>query len=49
VDALAAATQELLDDAQALEAARAGARRARETLTWDASAQAHLELYRELA
>jgi glycosyltransferase involved in cell wall biosynthesis len=49
VDALAAAAQELLDDAQALEAARAGARRARETLTWDASAQAHLELYRELA
>jgi glycosyltransferase involved in cell wall biosynthesis len=49
VDALAAAARELLDDAQALGAARAGARRARETLTWDASAQAHLELYRELA
>ena len=32
----------------ALEAARAGARRARAELTWDAAAQAHLALYREL-
>jgi glycosyltransferase involved in cell wall biosynthesis len=48
VDALAAAARELLDDAQALETARAGARRARETLTWDAAAKAHLELYEEL-
>jgi glycosyltransferase involved in cell wall biosynthesis len=48
VDALAAAAQELLDDAGALEAARAGAQRARETLTWDAAAAAHLDLYREL-
>ena len=46
--ALADAVRELLDDRQALEAARAGARRAREELTWDASARAHLELYREL-
>ena len=48
VEALAAAVQELLDDPQALEEARAGARRARDALTWDASAQAHLDLYREL-
>src|SRR4051795_5300067 len=49
VDALTTAAQELLDDAGALAAARAGALRARETLTWDAAAAAHLELYRELA
>jgi glycosyltransferase involved in cell wall biosynthesis len=48
VDALAAAARELLDDPQALEDARAGARRARETLTWDAAAEAHIQLYREL-
>jgi glycosyltransferase involved in cell wall biosynthesis len=48
VDALAAALRELLDDAAALEAARAGARRARAELTWDASAATHLDLYREL-
>jgi glycosyltransferase involved in cell wall biosynthesis len=49
VDALADAVRELLQDRDALETARAGARRAREELTWDASAGAHLELYRELA
>jgi glycosyltransferase involved in cell wall biosynthesis len=48
VEALAAGARELLDDADALAAARAGARRARETLTWDAAAAAHLALYREL-
>jgi glycosyltransferase involved in cell wall biosynthesis len=48
LDALAAAAQELLDDPRALEEARAGARRARAELTWDAAAQQHLELYREL-
>jgi len=48
VAALAAAVAELLDDPDALEAARAGARRARAELTWDAAAQAHLALYREL-
>jgi glycosyltransferase involved in cell wall biosynthesis len=48
VDGLAAAACELLADPAALEAARAGAVRAREHLTWDASAAAHLELYREL-
>ncbi len=48
VAALGAALAELLDDPDALEAARAGARRARAELTWDAAAQAHLALYREL-
>lgn len=49
LDALTEAARELLDDPQALAAAREGTRRARESLTWGASAQAHLELYRELA
>lgn len=49
VDALTAAVRELLDDPDALAAARAGAERARAELTWDAAAAAHLELYRELA
>ena len=49
VDGLAAALRELLDDGDALAQARQGALRAREELTWDAAAQAHLELYRELA
>ncbi len=48
VEALAAATGELLGDREALDQARAGARRARAELTWDAAAAAHLELYREL-
>ncbi|HEY6053136.1 MAG TPA: glycosyltransferase, partial [Gaiellaceae bacterium] len=48
VDGLADAARELLDDPAALEAARAGARRAREELTWDAAAAAHLALYEEL-
>jgi glycosyltransferase involved in cell wall biosynthesis len=48
VGALAEAVRELLDDPDALETARAGARRARESLTWDAAAAAHLELYRQL-
>lgn len=48
VDALAQAARELLDDPAALEAARAGARRARDELTWDAAAAAHLAIYREL-
>jgi glycosyltransferase involved in cell wall biosynthesis len=48
VEALGAAVNELLSDAGALEAARAGARRARTELTWDAAARAHLELYEEL-
>jgi glycosyltransferase involved in cell wall biosynthesis len=48
VEALAAAVHELLSDPAALEHARAGARRARDELTWDAAARAHLDLYREL-
>jgi glycosyltransferase involved in cell wall biosynthesis len=48
VEALAQAARELLNDSAALEAARAGARRAREELTWDAAARAHLALYEEL-
>jgi glycosyltransferase involved in cell wall biosynthesis len=48
VDALAAAARALLESTDALEAARAGARRARESLTWDAAAAAHLDLYRQL-
>jgi glycosyltransferase involved in cell wall biosynthesis len=48
VDALAEAIHGLLDDPAELEATRAGARRARDELTWDRSAAAHLDLYREL-
>jgi glycosyltransferase involved in cell wall biosynthesis len=48
VDGLAAALRALLDDPAALAAAQSGAERARETLTWDVAARAHLELYREL-
>jgi glycosyltransferase involved in cell wall biosynthesis len=49
VASLAAAVEELLGDRAALDRARAGARAAREALTWDAAAAAHLDLYRELA
>ena len=49
VTGLAAALHELLSDEAALERARAGARRAREELTWDASAEAHLAVYEEIA
>ena len=48
VEAMAAAVRELLDDPAAMAEARAGARRARDTLTWDDSARLHIELYREL-
>jgi glycosyltransferase involved in cell wall biosynthesis len=48
VDGLTAAIRTLLTEPDELERARSGARLARETLTWDASARAHLELYREL-
>ena len=48
VDALTEAARELLDDPAALAQARAGAERARHELTWEAAAQAHLELYREV-
>lgn len=46
VDGLAAAIREVIDDPEPF---RAGARRARDELTWDASARAHLALYHELA
>jgi glycosyltransferase involved in cell wall biosynthesis len=49
VDAMSAALKQLLGDSQALASARRGAEQAREELTWDASAAAHLEMYRELA
>ncbi len=49
VEAMAAALWRLLSDADALAAARRGAETAREELTWEASAAAHLEVYRELA
>lgn len=48
VEALTAAIGGLLGDGDALTAARAGAERARDELTWTASARAHLELYEEL-
>jgi glycosyltransferase involved in cell wall biosynthesis len=49
LDGLAAAIDELLSDKTALADARAGAQRAREELTWDASARAHLALYEKIA
>jgi glycosyltransferase involved in cell wall biosynthesis len=49
VEALTEAVRDLLSDAEALAAARAGADDARRALTWDAAAVQHLELYRELA
>ncbi len=48
VEAMAGALRDLLDGPAALAAARTGAERARAELTWDASAVAHLALYREL-
>jgi glycosyltransferase involved in cell wall biosynthesis len=49
VEGLAQAVHELLSSPGALEQAREGARRARAELTWDAAAEAHLALYREIA
>jgi glycosyltransferase involved in cell wall biosynthesis len=49
VAALSDAVHELLADSAALAHAREGALRAREELTWDAAARAHLELYEEIA
>jgi glycosyltransferase involved in cell wall biosynthesis len=48
VEALAETIRDLLADTDALAAAQAGALRARDALTWNRSAAAHLELYREL-
>jgi len=47
-EAMSAELRRLLEDADALAGARRGAERAREELTWDASAAAHLDLYREI-
>jgi glycosyltransferase involved in cell wall biosynthesis len=49
VDGLRAAIAELLDDEVALATARAGAAAARDELTWERAAAAHLALYEELA
>jgi glycosyltransferase involved in cell wall biosynthesis len=49
VEAMSAALARLLGDSDALATARRGAEQARDHLTWDASATAHLELYREIA
>jgi glycosyltransferase involved in cell wall biosynthesis len=49
VEAMSAALGRLLDEPEALAAARLGAERARDELTWAASAAAHLDLYRDLA
>ncbi|MGH2921547.1 MAG: glycosyltransferase family 4 protein, partial [Gaiellaceae bacterium] len=48
IEALTEAINELLDDPDALERARRGAEHARDELTWDRAARAHLDLYREL-
>jgi glycosyltransferase involved in cell wall biosynthesis len=48
VSAMSAELERLLDEPAALEEARAGAERARDALTWERSAAAHLELYEEL-
>jgi glycosyltransferase involved in cell wall biosynthesis len=48
VEAMSAALDRLLRDDDALAAARRGAERARDELTWDAAAAAHIALYREL-
>jgi glycosyltransferase involved in cell wall biosynthesis len=48
VAGLERAIRQLLDDPAVLERARAGAMRARDELTWDAAAHAHLTLYDEL-
>ena len=49
VEAMSAALRRLIEDPDALDEARRGAERAREELTWDASAATHLELYGEIA
>jgi glycosyltransferase involved in cell wall biosynthesis len=48
VQGLQQALRELLDDDEALAEARAGAARARASLTWDKAAAEHLSLYEEL-
>ena len=46
--AMSTALARVIGDAGALATARAGAERAREELTWEASAAAHVGLYEEL-
>jgi len=48
VAALREAIRLLLDDSDELARARAGAAQARDALTWDSAARAHLDLYGEL-
>ena len=48
VEGMQSAVADLLGNAEALTAARAGADAARRELTWAASAAAHLALYEEL-
>jgi glycosyltransferase involved in cell wall biosynthesis len=48
LDALTEGVRRLLEDADELALARAGALRARAGLTWDAAAAAHVELYESL-
>jgi glycosyltransferase involved in cell wall biosynthesis len=48
VEAMAEAVRKLLGDSEALAKARAGALTARETLTWDAAAASHLDIYESL-
>ncbi|MHB8059404.1 MAG: glycosyltransferase family 4 protein [Gaiellaceae bacterium] len=48
VEAMTEAARELLGDSEALARARAGALAARETLTWDAAAASHLDIYESL-
>ncbi|MCC6222412.1 MAG: glycosyltransferase family 4 protein [Thermoleophilia bacterium] len=47
LDALVEGVRELLGNRSALEAARAGARAAAATLTWEAAAEAHAAVYEE--
>lgn len=48
VAGLETALRQILTDSELLESARIGAMRARDDLTWDASAAAHLKLYGDL-
>jgi glycosyltransferase involved in cell wall biosynthesis len=48
IEAMTEAVRTLLDDTGALARARAGALTARETLSWDAAATSHLDIYKSL-
>jgi glycosyltransferase involved in cell wall biosynthesis len=47
-DAMAAAVTRLLADAEAIDEARAGARRAAAELSWESAAALHLQMYKKL-